>query len=119
MAFILNIRVDIVNIYKLIKMRIQQLLLTFLILFVFIRSGAASCNHCYSSKENENCHEDPYGINSYTLHMSVHPHLDAFWIFDFESYYDPKPNQGSVHSYFSQNRFHSVKEIFNTASVVL
>lgn len=51
--------------------------------------------------------------------MSVHPHLDAFWIFDFDSYYDPKPNQGNVHSYFSSNRFHSVKQIFDTTTDVL
>lgn len=56
---------------------------------------------------------------SYTLHMSVHPHLDAYWIFNLESYYDPKPNQGDVHSYFRSNRFHSVKQIFDTATQVL
>ena len=51
--------------------------------------------------------------------MSVHPHLDAFWIFDFDSYYDPKPSQGAVHSYFASNRFHSVKQIFDTTTDVL
>ena len=44
--------------------------------------------------------------------MAVHPHLDAFWIFDFESYYDPKPSQADVHGYFMSNRFTSVKDIF-------
>lgn len=51
--------------------------------------------------------------------MSVHPHLDAFWIFDFESYYDPKPTENSVLSYFRSNRFNSVKEIFTAAMRVL
>lgn len=51
--------------------------------------------------------------------MSVHPHLDAFWIFDFEAYYDPKPDQSDVYNYFSQNRFHSVKQIFTTILDVL
>ena len=51
--------------------------------------------------------------------MSVHPHLDAFWIFDFESYYDPKPEQGNVHSYFMSNRFTSVKKIFRITKDVL
>lgn len=51
--------------------------------------------------------------------MSVHPHLDAYWIFDFDSYYDPKPNQGEVHGYFASNRFHSVKQIFDTTTRVL
>ena len=53
------------------------------------------------------------------LHMSVHPHLDAFWIFDFESYYDPDPNQYEVYQYFKQNRFDSVRAIFNSAYEVL
>lgn len=51
--------------------------------------------------------------------MSVHPHLDAYWIFNLESYYDPKPNQGDVHSYFRSNRFNSVKQIFDTTTQVL
>jgi hypothetical protein len=46
--------------------------------------------------------------------MSVHPHLDAFWIFDFESYYNPSPSQGHVMGYFASNRFNSVKQIFDT-----
>ena len=45
--------------------------------------------------------------------MAVHPHLDAFWIFDFESYYNPKPEQNDVNGYFMSNRFTSVKEIFS------
>lgn len=51
--------------------------------------------------------------------MTVHPHLDAFWIFDFENYYDPQPSRGDVIGYFQQNRFTSVKNIFNTAMDVL
>jgi hypothetical protein len=51
--------------------------------------------------------------------MSVHPHLDAYWIFNFSSYYDPQVSQYDVNSYFSQNRFSSVKRIFTTASSVL
>lgn len=51
--------------------------------------------------------------------MSVHPHLDAFWIFDFESYYSPKSGQGDVWGYFASNRFSSVKDIFTTAKDVL
>lgn len=51
--------------------------------------------------------------------MSVHPHLDAFWIFDFESYYNPQPHQGDVLGYFNSNRFHSVKQIFDTTTRVL
>jgi hypothetical protein len=46
--------------------------------------------------------------------MSVHPHLDAFWIFDFDDYYSPNPGDFNVLGYFSSNRFSSVKTIFNT-----
>lgn len=46
------------------------------------------------------CREDEVGMESYTLHMSVHPHLDAYWIFDFDSYYDPQPTQSEVRNYF-------------------
>jgi hypothetical protein len=42
------------------------------------------------------------------MHMSVHPHLDAYWIFDFDSYYDPQQSI-EILSYFNQNKFHSVK----------
>ncbi len=51
--------------------------------------------------------------------MSVHPHLDAYWIFNFESYYDPKPHEAEVRGYFMSNRFNSVKEIFASAKEVL
>lgn len=51
--------------------------------------------------------------------MSVHPHLDAFWIFDFESYYNPKQHEMNVRNYFANNRFNSVKEIFDTTTEVL
>lgn len=50
-----------------------------------------ACNPCYDASNNENCQEGEVGKDSYTLHMSVHPHLDAYWIFNFNSYYDPKP----------------------------
>lgn len=68
---------------------------------------------------NENCADDGVGLPSYTLHMSVHPHLDAFWIFNFDSYYDPQPQEGEVRGYFDANRFTSVKKIFTTATDVL
>lgn len=51
--------------------------------------------------------------------MSVHPHLDAYWIFTFDSYYSPKPQEGDVLGYFMSNRFHSVKQIFDTIQDVL
>jgi hypothetical protein len=51
--------------------------------------------------------------------MSVHPHLDAYWIFNFESYYDPKPHEAEVRGYFMSNRFNSVKEIFASAKDTL
>jgi len=76
-------------------------------------------NQCYSQNHDQNCPKDEIGQDSYTLHMSVHPHLDAYWIFNLDSYYDPKPHQGDVQSYFRSNRFNSVKEIFNTITKVL
>jgi hypothetical protein len=51
--------------------------------------------------------------------MSVHPHLDAFWIYDFETYYDDKSATHEARAYFSNNRFTTVKKIFNTISSVL
>ena len=89
-----------------------------LILALFVLA-ALTCDGCYSAGMNENCQADSEEKGSYTLHMSVHPHLDAYWIFDFESYYDPKPSQGDVRGYFMSNRFNSVKEIFTTAKDVL
>lgn len=77
------------------------------------------CDPCYSEGENNNCRQDEVGKESYTLHMTVHPHLDAFWIFDFESYYAPKPNQGDVWGYFASNRFTPVRDIFSIAKDVL
>jgi hypothetical protein len=74
-----------------------------------------SCDPCYVKSHDDNCPADSEGKGSYTLHMTVHPHLDAFWIFNFDSYYDPKPNQGDVRSYFNQNRFTAVKDIFRIA----
>lgn len=89
-------------------------------MMVLILSVAAEpCDSCYRASLNENCGDDGVGKDSYTLHMSVHPHLDAFWIFDFDSYYDPQPQEGEVRGYFDANRFTSVKQIFNTAIRVL
>jgi hypothetical protein len=78
-----------------------------------------SCDPCYNENLNKNCASDGVDLPSYTLHMSVHPHLDAYWIFNFDSYYDPKPSEGNVHGYFMSNRFNSVKEIFTTTKEVL
>jgi hypothetical protein len=50
--------------------------------------------------------------------MSVHPHLDAFWIYDFEAYYDDKINS-EARSYMNGNKFSTVKKIFNTILEVL
>ena len=94
--------------------------LFFTILVLLSLQGVLACdNNCYNKRFDENCAKDEVGQDSYTLHMSVHPHLDAFWIFNLDSYYDPKPSQGDVQSYFRSNRFNSVKEIFNTATRVL
>ena len=89
------------------------------VIIALLIATTLSCDPCYNANHNQNCREDTEGKGSYTLHMTVHPHLDAFWIFNFDSYYDPKPNQGDVRSYFSSNRFSSVKDIFNTAKDVL
>jgi hypothetical protein len=81
-----------------------------------------ACNDpCYNARDDTNCAVDPLrpDIDAYTFHMTVHPHLDAYWIFTFDDYYDPSPSNGGVRGYFSQNRFNSVKEIFNTALRVL
>lgn len=51
--------------------------------------------------------------------MSVHPHLDAFWIFDFERYYKVNLNDQAVQQYFWSNKMTAVEEIFNTAKKVL
>lgn len=32
--------------------------------------------------------------------MSVHPHLDAFWIYDFDTYYNGNEKEVSVKQYF-------------------
>lgn len=79
----------------------------------------STCQPCYNERDNINCGSDANNISAYTMHMSVHPHLDAFWIFDFESYYNPQPSQGNVLSYFRNNKFHSVKQIFDTITRVL
>jgi hypothetical protein len=54
--------------------------------------NTSECDACFRAELNENCADDGVGLPSYTLHMSVHPHLDAYWIFNFDSYYDPQPN---------------------------
>jgi hypothetical protein len=57
------------------------------------------CDSCYEEQIGS-CSEDEVGLDSYTLHMSVHPHLDAYWIFNFDSYYNPQPTQSEVRNYF-------------------
>lgn len=84
-------------------------------LFITAEGG---CDSCYEEQIG-NCREDEVGLESYTLHMSVHPHLDAYWIFDFDSYYDPQATQSEVRNYFENNRFSSVKEIFDTITQIL
>lgn len=54
-----------------------------LIILISLPYVSPSCQPCYKENENQNCGPDPYNISAYTLHMSVHPHLDAYWIFDF------------------------------------
>lgn len=101
-------------------MRTKFKLIFLVVLLACASYTTLSCdNKCYSQRFDQNCPKDEVGQESYTLHMSVHPHLDAYWIFNLESYYDPKPNQGDVMSYFRSNRFNSVKEIFNTITRVL
>lgn len=76
------------------------------------------CNDsCYTASDDTDCQTDPSrpDIDAYTFHMTVHPHLDAYWIFTFDDYYNPSPSNSAVRSYFSQNIFNSVREIFNTA----
>ncbi len=62
-------------------------------IFILLLCGviAKACDPCYTAGRTENCADKEIGKDSYTLHMSVHPHLDAFWIFNFDSYYDPQP----------------------------
>ena len=73
-----------------IIIRMKAKLLPLLLLIVAV----LPCDPCYSERLNSNCPEDKEAKGSYTLHMSVHPHLDAYWIFNFDSYYDPKPYEG-------------------------
>lgn len=55
----------------------------FLILFICLLTNTFACdNSCYSPSHDQNCPTDQIGQDSYTLHMSVHPHLDAYWIFN-------------------------------------
>jgi hypothetical protein len=51
--------------------------------------------------------------------MSVHPHLDAFWIYDFETYYNLNTTDNGARGYFASNVFSTVQEIFTTAHKVL
>lgn len=97
-------------------MRVGVLVIVASLLFSVQADG---CDGCYKAAHNENCLDDGVGLPSYTLHMSVHPHLDAFWIFNFDSYYDPQPQEGEVRGYFDANRFTSVKKIFTTATDIL
>jgi hypothetical protein len=54
-----------------------------LVLIIVIVGLARACDNCFKPQYNDNCKEDPNNIDYYTMHMSVHPHLDAFWIFNF------------------------------------
>jgi hypothetical protein len=90
-----------------------------LLILLILAGTVLCCDPCYSENQNNNCGSDGVNLPSYTLHMSVHPHLDAYWIFTFDSYYDPKPTEGDVLGYFMSNRFHSVKQIFDTIQDVL
>lgn len=85
----------------------QMLYLIFCI--VLLVGSVRACDPCYNPSHNDNCPQVADSLDSYTLHMSVHPHLDAYWIFNFESYYDPKPSESEVRGYFMSNRFNSVK----------
>ena len=96
-------------------MRVPTLLLLLALLPALVLSSD-NCDSCYLPKHNTDCpSSDVGGQEAYTLHMSVHPHLDAYWIFNFSSYYDPQPRQAEVRGYFAANRFSSVKDILNTA----
>lgn len=66
---------------------------------------------CYNPLYDTNCPADPLrpDIDAYTFHMTVHPHLDAYWIFTFDDYYNPNPHNSGVRGYFAQNNFNSVK----------
>lgn len=54
-----------------------------LIIFTELPTAKGNCQECYNRGEDLNCELQPTNISSHTLHMAVHPHLDAFWIFDF------------------------------------
>lgn len=97
----------------------MQAYVVVMLLGALVSLVAADCDGCFKANLNENCRDDGVGLPSYTLHMSVHPHLDAYWIFNFDSYYDPQPQEGEVRGYFAANRFTSVKQIFTTATDVL
>lgn len=90
-----------------------------IIIFLFLMFVIANAcsDPCYNASLDTNCQVDPLrpDIDAYTFHMTVHPHLDAYWIFTFDDYYNPSPNNVGVRSYFAQNIFASVKDIFNTA----
>lgn len=51
--------------------------------------------------------------------MSVHPHLDAFWIYDFDTYYQASADKVEAVGYLESNKMTPVKEIFDTALRVL
>lgn len=90
-----------------------------LFILALLSVHASPCGSCYSPAYDTNCQKPSEILPDSMLHFSVHPHLDAFWIFDFESYYQPLPSEVDVYSYFAQNRFSSVREIFDTAYQVL
>ena len=63
--------------------------ITYILMFLLLHSvHTKQCQSCYYENNNVNCENDEVGLEHYTLHMSVHPHLDAFWIYNFETYYD-------------------------------
>lgn len=95
--------------------------LVLLLAVVSFIAGEACSDPCYNPRLNDGCIDDNLVKNDtpVTLHMTVHPHLDAFWIFDFEGYYDPPHSRGDIWGYFSSNRFATVKDIFTTATDTL
>jgi hypothetical protein len=66
-------------------MKQKILLICLIFLLSFAWNIHAECeNKCYTpnDRRDNECPVDEGGQNSYTLHMSVHPHLDAYWIFN-------------------------------------
>lgn len=53
------------------------------------------------------------------LHATLHPRLDAFWIFDFEEYYNPLTTRKDVWGHFSAKRLSPVESILTAALFAL